>query len=67
MNRLGIAGALWLGTAGFAIVITLSFVTDTLRWVVTLAIGVVAPAVGPWLSAHPRAQGVSASNAISVV
>ena len=66
MNRLGIAGALWLGAAGFAIVMTLIFVTDTLQWVVTL-IGVVAAAVGLWLSARPRALVVSASNAIIVV
>ena len=67
MNRLGIAGALWLGAAGFAIVMTLIFRTDPLQWVVTLAIGVVAAAVGLWLIARPSALVVSASNSVSVV
>jgi len=67
MNRLGIAGALWLGAAGFAIVMTLIFRTDPLQWVVTLAIGVAAAAVGLWLIARPSALVVSASNAVSVV
>jgi hypothetical protein len=67
MNRLGIAGALWLVAAGFAIVMTLTFRTDPLQWVVTLAIGVVAAAVGLWLIARPSALVVSASNSVSVV
>jgi hypothetical protein len=67
MNRLGIAGALWLVAAGFAIVMTLIFRTDPLQWVVTLAIGVAAAAVGLWLIARPSALVVSASNAVSVV
>ena len=67
MNRLGIAGALWLVAAGFAIVMTLIFRTDPLQCVVTLAIGAVAAAVGPWLIARPSALVVSTSNAVSVV
>ena len=67
MSRHGIAGALWLGAAGFAIVMTLIFRTDPLQWVVTLAIGVAAAAVGLWLIARPSALVVSASNAVSVV
>jgi hypothetical protein len=67
MNRLGIAGGLWLVAAGFAIVMTLIFRTDPLQWVVTMAIGVAAAAVGLWLIARPSALVVSASNAVSVV
>jgi len=67
MNRLGIAGALWLVAAGFAIAMTLVFRTDPLQWVVTMAIGVVAAVVGLWLIARPGTLVVSASNAVSVV
>jgi hypothetical protein len=67
MNRLGIAGALWLVAAGFAIVMTLIFRTDPLQWVVTLAIGVVAAAVGLWLIARPSPMVVSASNIVAVM
>ena len=67
MNRLGIAGALWLVAAGFAIAMTLIFRTDPLQWVVTMAIGVIAAVVGLWLIARPSALVVSASNAVSVV
>lgn len=67
MNRLGIAGALWLVAAGFAIAMTLIFRVDPVQWVVTMAIGVVAAVVGLWLIARPNALVVSASNAVSVV
>lgn len=67
MNRLGIAGVLWLGAAGFAIVMTLIFRVDPVQWVVTMAVGVVAAVVGLWLIARPTALGVSASNVVSVV
>lgn len=67
MNRLGIAGALWLVAAGFATAMTLIFRTDPLQWVVTLAISVAAAAVGLSLIARPSALVVSASNAASVV
>lgn len=67
MNRLGIAGALWLVAAGFAVTMTLIFRTDQVQWVVTMAIGVVAAVVGLWLIARPGALVVSASNAVSVV
>ena len=67
MNRLGIAGALWLVAAGFAIAMTLIFRTDPVQWVVTMAIGVVAAVVGLWLIARPSALVVSASNVVAVV
>jgi hypothetical protein len=67
MNRLGIAGALWLVAAGFAIAMTLIFRTDPLQWVVTIGIGVVAAVLGLWLIARPSALVVSASNIVSVV
>lgn len=67
MNRLGIAGALWLVAAGFATAMTLIFRTDPLQWVVTLAISAAAAAVGLSLIARPSALVVSASNAASVV
>ena len=67
MNKLGIAGALWLVAAGFAIVMTLIFRTDPLQWVVTMAMGVVAAVLGLSLIARPSALVVSASNIVSVV
>ena len=67
MNRLLIAGALWLVAAGFATAITLIFRTAPLQWVVTMAIGVVAAVVGLWLIMRPSGLVVSASNAVSVV
>jgi hypothetical protein len=67
MNRLGIAGAVWLVAAGFAIATTLIFRTDPVQWVVTMAVGVVAAVVGLWLIARPRALVVSASNVVAVV
>jgi hypothetical protein len=67
MNRLGIAGALWLAAAGFAIAMTLIFRVDPVQWVVTMAVGVVAIVLGLWLIARPSARVVSASNAVSVV
>jgi hypothetical protein len=67
MNRLGIAGALWLVAAAFAIAITLIFRTDPVQWVITMAVGVVAAALGLWLIARPGATVVSASNGVAVV
>jgi len=66
MNRLGIAGAVWLVAAGFAIAMTLIFRTDPVQWVVTIAVGVVAAVLGLWLIARPRARAVSASNVVAV-
>lgn len=48
MNRLGIAGALWLAAAGFAIATTLVFRIDPVPWVVTLALA--------WLSDERAAE-----------
>ena len=67
MNRLGIAGAVWLVAAGFAIAMTLIFRADPVQWVVTTAVGVVAAVVGLWLIARPSALVVSASNVVAVV
>lgn len=67
MKRLGIAGAVWLAAAGFAIAITLIFRVDPVQWVVTMAVAVVAAVVGVGLIARPRDLGVSASNLVAVV
>ena len=67
MNRLGIAGVLWLVAAGLAIAVTLIFRVDPVQWVVTMAVGVVAAVVGLWLIARPSALVVSASNVVAVV
>lgn len=67
MTRLGVAGVVWLVAAAFAIVTTLSFRTDPVQWVVTMAIGVVAAVVGLWLIARLSALVVSASSVVSVV
>jgi hypothetical protein len=67
MNRLAIAGALWLLAAGFAIVITIMFRVDPVQWIVTIAVAVVAAILGLWLIARPRDLVVSASNVVAVV
>lgn len=67
MNRLGIAGPVWLVAAGFAIAMTLIFRVDPVQWVVTMAVGVVAAVVGLWLIARPSSLVVSASNVVAVV
>jgi hypothetical protein len=46
---------------------TLTFRTDPVQWVVTMAIGVVAAVVGLWLIARPRSMVVSASNIVAVM
>ena len=56
MKRLGIAGAVWLIAAGFAIAITLIFRIDPVQWVVTMAVGVVAAVLGLWLIARPSSS-----------
>ena len=66
MNRLGVAGGLWLVAAGFAIAMTLIFRVDPVQWVVTMAVGVVAAVLGLWLIARPSALVVSASNVVAV-
>ena len=67
MNRLRVAGALWLVAAGFAIVMTLIFRVDPVQWVVTMAVGVVAAVLGLWLIARPSSRVVSASNVVAMV
>src|SRR3990170_7066075 len=67
MNRVGIAGAVWLVAAGFAIAMTIIFRVDPVQWVVTMAVGVVAAVVGLMLIARPSALVVSASNVVAVV
>jgi ABC-type multidrug transport system fused ATPase/permease subunit len=67
MNRLGIAGVLWLVAAGFAIAMTIIFRVDPVQWVVTMAVAVVAAILGLWLVARPGDVVVSASNVVSVV
>jgi hypothetical protein len=67
MNRLGIAGALWLLAAGSAIAMTLNFRVDPVQWVVTMAVGVVAIVLGLWLIARPSPTVVSASNIVAVM
>lgn len=67
MNRFRLAGVLWLVAAGSAIAVTLTFRTDPVQWVVTIAVGAVAAVLGLWLMARPSAPVVSASNAVSVV
>jgi hypothetical protein len=67
MNRLGIAGVLWLVAAGFAIAMTIIFRVDPVQWVVTIAVAVVAAILGLWLVARPGDVVVSASNVVSVV
>jgi hypothetical protein len=66
MNRLGIAGVLWLVAAACGIAMTLIFRTDPVQWVITVAVGVVAAVLGLWLIARPNAKVVSASNGVAV-
>jgi hypothetical protein len=67
MNRLGIAGVLWLVAAGFAIAMTIIFRVDPVQWIVTIAVAVVAAILGLWLVARPRDLVVFASNVVAVV
>jgi hypothetical protein len=67
MNRLGIAGVLWLVAAGFAIAMTIIFRVDPVQWVVTIAVAMVAAILGLWLIARPRDLVMSASNVVAVV
>jgi hypothetical protein len=67
MNRLGIAGVLWLAAAGSAIAMTIIFRTDPAQIVVTTSVGVVAAILGVWLMARPNARVVFASNVVTVV
>jgi hypothetical protein len=67
MNRLGIAGAVWLAAAGLAIATTLIFRVDPVQWVVTMAVGAVAAALGLWLIARPSSLVASASNVVAAV
>ena len=66
MNRLGIAGGLWLVAAAFSITVTLIFRTDPVQWVITIAVGAVAAVLGLWLIARPNAMVLSASNGVAV-
>jgi hypothetical protein len=66
MNRFGIAGALWLVAAAFAVAMTLIFRTDPAQWVITMAVGAVAAVLGLWLLARPSALVVSASNGVAL-
>ena len=67
MDRLGIAGVLWLLAAGFAIAVTIIFRVDPVQWVATIAVAVVAAILGLWLVARPGDVVVSASNVVAVV
>jgi hypothetical protein len=67
MKGLRIAGILWLVATAFAVAITLSFRTDPIEWVVTMAVAVLAAILGLWLVARSSALAVSASNVLSVV
>ena len=67
MNRLGIAGLLWLLAAGFGIAMTIIFRVDPVQWIVTIAVAVAAAILGLWLIARPRDRVVAASNVVAVV
>ena len=66
MNKFGIAGVLWLVASGSAIAVTLIFRVDPVQWVVTIAVGAVAAAVGLCLIERPTALVVSASKIVAV-
>jgi hypothetical protein len=66
MTRFAIAGVIWIAAAAFAIAMTITFRTDALQWVVTIAVGAVAAVVGLWLIARPSMPVVSASNVVAL-
>jgi uncharacterized membrane protein YeaQ/YmgE (transglycosylase-associated protein family) len=66
MNRLGVAGALWLVAATFGIATTLIFRADPVQWVVTIVVGLIGGVLGLWLIARPKALVVSASRVIAM-
>ncbi len=66
MTRFSIAGVIWIAAAAFAIGMTITFRTDALQWVVTIAVGAVAAVVGLWLIARPSMPVVFASNVVAL-
>jgi hypothetical protein len=67
LKRPGVAGALWLISAAFAIALTLIFRTDPIQWVVTVVVGLVAAVLGLLLIGRPRAVPASAANVVAAV
>lgn len=66
MNRLAVAGVIWIAAAAFAIAVTITFRTDALQWIVTIPAGAVAAVLGRCLITRPSAPVVSASNVVAV-
>jgi hypothetical protein len=54
MKGLRLAGILWLVGGVMSVVLTIVFRTDALQWVLTIASGLVAVALGLWLSVRPN-------------
>ena len=62
MNRLQVAGILWIVAAGLSIAATLIFRVDSNQIVVTLVAGVVAAVIGVFMLARPSTATIGASN-----
>ena len=67
MNRMRLAGSLWLLAAGFAVAMTVIFRTDPAQWLVTIAVGVFAVVLGFGLISRPSSRVLSASAVLTVV
>lgn len=65
MNKLAIAGAIWIAAAALGFAMTITFRTDTLQWFVTIPASAVAAVVGLWLIARPSMPVVSGSNVVA--
>jgi uncharacterized membrane protein HdeD (DUF308 family) len=66
MKGLRLAGILWLVGGVMSVVLTIVFRTDALQWVLTIAIGLVAVALGLWLSVRPNTAIVPWSIAVGI-
>jgi uncharacterized membrane protein HdeD (DUF308 family) len=66
MKGLRLAGILWLVGGVMSVVLTIVFRTDALQWVLTIASGLVAVALGLWLSVRPNTAIVPWSIAVGI-
>lgn len=67
MNGLRAAGILWLLGAVMSVVVTIVFRTDVLQWVLTVASGLLAIALGGWLIIRPNGTVAHWSIALGIV
>ncbi len=67
VNRLRIAGVLWIAVAVFAIAITVVFRVDSAQIVATVGLGIATAMVGIWMVARPSPVAIPASIIAGIV